>query len=41
MEYADVKKFIRETTLNDKYLGTWVADGLNDEATKSSLAKTM
>ena len=30
----DIKKYIREQTLNEKYLGTWVADGLEDRATK-------
>ena len=27
-------------TLNEKFRGTWVAEGLNDEATMSSLAKS-
>ena len=34
-----VNKYIREVTLNDKYRGTWVAEGLNDNATKGCLAK--
>ena len=36
-----VKKFIRQVSLNDKFRGTWVAEGLTDEVTKGSLAKTV
>lgn len=36
-----VKKYIREVSLNDKFRGTWVAEGLTDEVTKGSLAKSI
>jgi hypothetical protein len=36
-----VRKFIREVTLNDKFRGTWVAEGLNDESTQTSLARKL
>ena len=40
VDNATVRRFIREVTLNEKFKGTWVAEGLNDEATMSSLAKS-
>ena len=36
-----MRKFIREVTLNDKFRGTWVAEGLNDESTKTSFASKL
>ena len=36
-----VKKYIRGVSLNDKFKGTWVAEGLTDEVTMGSLAKTV
>ena len=35
-----VKQFIRKVTLNDKFEGTWVAEGM-ENFMKGSLAKTM
>ena len=40
VDNASVRKYIRETTLNEKFKGTWVAEGLNDEATMGCFAKS-
>ena len=34
-----VRKYIRDTSLNEKFKGTWVAEGLEDGATKGTVAK--
>ena len=34
-----MRKYARETSLNEKFKGTWVAEGLADDATKGSVAQ--
>ena len=41
VDNTTVKKFIREVSLNDKFKGTWVAEGMNDKITQPCLAKVM
>ena len=41
VDAPSVKKYIRGVSLNDKFKGTWVAEGLTDEVTMGSLAKTV
>ena len=36
-----VKGYIRQVNLNDKFMDTWVAEGIKDEATRQSLARTV
>ena len=35
-----MRKYVRETTLNEKFKGTWVAEGLVDEATMRGIGKS-